>query len=156
MLIIILILAIVSGQEAKRTPVEIDNIPIQISECLSRQTSFLVIDRRMNPYYLRADFNGDSRTDYVVLVQDNMTNKRGFAFCLGGPKPVLHVIGAGKLFALESGVERDNLGSFDVWGIADRKSMGTKHDALYLERAESGSGLVYWQRGRFAWKQLAF
>jgi len=42
-------------------PVEIDNVPFTISACLQPESNRFEVSRRMNPFYLRGDFNGDGK-----------------------------------------------------------------------------------------------
>ena len=56
-------------------PVEIDNVPFPVSKCLQPEADRLEISRRMNPFYLRGDFNGDGKLDYVVLVKERKSGK---------------------------------------------------------------------------------
>ena len=109
----------------------------------------------MNPFYLRGDFNGDGQLDYVVLVQERGSEKQGFAFCFAGAKKKPYIVGAGTAIALEGGVRGDDLSAFDLWGIAESWSIKPKKDALYLARAESGSGVLIWNGTRMVWRQLA-
>ena len=49
---------------------------------------------RINPFYLRGDFNGDGRTDIAVLVKQRLTRKLGIAIISGATAKVT-VLGAG-------------------------------------------------------------
>ncbi len=141
--------------QGQKPPVDLDNVPTSILECLQPETDRLEISRRMNPFYLRGDFNGDGQLDYVVLVQDRKSGKQGFAFCFAGTKMKAYIVGAGNSIALEDGVRRDDLSTFDLWGVAESWSKKPKKDALYLARAESGSGILIWNGTRMIWRQTA-
>lgn len=134
-------------------PVEIDNVPFAISKCLQNTTNNLEISRRMNPFYLRGDFDGDGKIDYVVLVRERKSNKQGYAFCFAGNNRKLQIAGAGTAIALADGIRDDDLTGLDVWGVAESWSTNPKMDALYLARAESGSGILYWDGTQMVWKQ---
>lgn len=148
----ILFLCAIQGQQP---PVDLDNVPTPILGCLQPEANRLEISRRMNPFYLRGDFNGDGKSDYVVLVQDRKSGKQGVAFCFAGIKRKTYIVGAGNAIALEGGVRRDDLSAFDLWGVAEAWSKNPKRDALYLAKAESGSGILIWNGTRMVWRQTA-
>lgn len=137
----------------QKSPVDIDNVPTLVSECLKPRATSLEVSRRMNPFYQRADFNGDGLMDYVVLVQEKKSQKQGFAFCFQGSQRKLSLVGAGTPLALEGGITRDDLSEFDVWGVIQSGSKARKNDALYLEKAESGSGVLIWNGSKMMWQQ---
>jgi hypothetical protein len=147
----ILLLLTIQGQ---LPPVELDNVPTLISKCLQTKADRLEISRRMNPFYLRGDFNGDGRLDYVVLVQERKSEKQGFAFCFAGANKRPHIVGAGIAIALEGGVPGDDFTLINLWGVAESWSRNPKRDALYLATAESGSGVLIWNGTRMIWSQL--
>ena len=75
------------------------NLPAAVQDCLkNKKLSDLELNDRINPFFLRGDFNGDGKMDYAVLVSQRATGKQGIAICLAGqPSPI--VIGAGRSFA---------------------------------------------------------
>src|SRR5215467_5295302 len=95
------------------------NLPIAVQHCLqSGQASDLESSDRMNPFFLRGDFNGDGRMDYAVLVTQRTSQKKGIAICLAGRESPI-VIGAGRQFTFQGGKQFDDLKSFDAWKIDD-------------------------------------
>ena len=146
----LLILLSSSGQQP---PVDLENVPLVVSKCLQGNGK-LEISRRINPFYLRGDFNGDGRFDVVVLIQDRGSKKEGFAFCLTGSTGA-HVVGAGNPITLEGGITRDDLAAFDVWGVAPAWSKKPTRDVVYLEQAEAGSGMLIWNGRRIIWQQTS-
>jgi hypothetical protein len=141
--------------QTQQPPVDLDNIPAPVAECLKAESERLEISRRINPFYLRGDFDGDGQLDYVVLVQHRKSEKQGFAFCFASNKRKPHIVGAGTSIALEGGVRRDDLAAFDLWGVAEAWSKQPKKDALFLAKAESGSGILLWNGTRMVWRQTA-
>jgi hypothetical protein len=135
-------------------PVDLDNVPTPISECLQPESNRFEVSRRMNPFYLRGDFNGDGKLDYVVLVQERKSGKQGVAFCFVGAKRKAYVVWAGNAIAMEGGISIDDIDGLDVWGVDEAWSKNPKRDALYLARAESGSGVLIWNGRRMVWRQL--
>jgi hypothetical protein len=60
------------------------------------------INRDLNPFYLRGDFNGDKKIDYALAVIESTTNKKGFLiyhpttkryFLIGAGKAIQHGYG---------------------------------------------------------------
>jgi hypothetical protein len=99
------------------------------------------IDGSINPYYLRGDFDGDKRTDYVLsLIAPGETDARIVMLRAKG-KPVWF-----------DGLD---FPARDAWYVVDRKTkvgVGAaggkppklRGDAIMIEKAESSSALVYW------------
>jgi hypothetical protein len=138
----------------QQSPVDLENVPLPVSKCLQVSGKNLEISRRINPFYLRGDFDGDGRSDFVVLVQGRSSRKEGFAFCFAGSAKA-HVVGAGTAIALEGGITRDDLAAFDVWGVAPAWSKRPRRDAVYLEQAEAGSGMLIWNGRTIIWQQTS-
>jgi len=133
-------------------PVEIDNVPLEISKCLKDFQGRYQIDYRMNPFYLRADFDKDGSPDYAVLITETATKKQGFAVCFGDEKKKTVILGAGVTVKLEGGFRFDDLDTFDVWDI-DINCDTDENECLYLGRTEAGSGRFIWNGKSFVWEQ---
>ena len=121
---------------------------------LSEAPAHYRVDRRMNPFYLRGDFNGDSHPDYAVLVEETASGKKGIAVCFGGLPSELHVLAAGTPFAMEGNRKVDDFGQFfDVWSVVEKGKLSPRGEGIYLQRAEAGGGLILWDGHRFLWEQ---
>lgn len=151
--LVISFLLFLSGS-AQQPPVDLENVPLPVSKCLQASDKTVEISRRINPFYLRGDFNGDGRSDFVILVQEQESKKKGFAFCFAGSMKA-HIVGAGNPIALEGGITRDDLSAFDVWGVASAWSKSPARDAVYLEQAEAGSGMLIWNGRKMIWQQTS-
>ena len=110
---------------------------------------------RRAPFYLRRDFNGDSKMDVAALVKQRSTGKLGIAIVNGTTGKVI-ILGAGN--AIGNG--GDDFEWMDSWEIysKDRVTSGTSipklHcDALLLSKSESASALIYWNGKRYVWLQ---
>jgi hypothetical protein len=113
---------------------------------------------RINPFYLRGDFNGDGRTDIAVLVKQRSTGKLGIAIISGATAKVT-VLGAGTTI----GNGGDDFEWMDSWrcyskGRATREAgEGTvphlRGDALLVGKSEAASALIYWNGKRYVWLQ---
>lgn len=104
----------------------------------------------MNPFYLRGDFDGDGRADYVFLVIAKPSCKKGIAVWLSS-RPGMQVVGAGQPFRLAAGAE-DDFSFFDSWQVAEGPR-ALKREAIRMEKSESAGGIIYWIGTRFAWRQ---
>lgn len=119
------------------------------------------ISLRMNPFYLRGDFDGDGKPDYAVLVESKKNHSKGIAVCLTSQAKTI-VLGAGHPFSFASGPETD-FTFIDTWQVYRRKPVERGVDsgpppkligeALLVGKRESASGLIYWTGKSFRWYQ---
>jgi hypothetical protein len=113
---------------------------------------------RINPFYLRGDFNGDGRTDIAVLVKQRSTGKLGIAIISGATAKVT-VLGAGTTI----GNGGDDFEWMDSWrcyskGRATREAgertvPHLRGDALLVGKSDAASALIYWNGRRYVWFQ---
>jgi hypothetical protein len=110
---------------------------------------------RMDPFYLRGDFNGDGKMDIATLVKQRSTGKFGIAIVNGATGKVI-ILGAGNGI----GNGGDDFEWMDSWEIysKDRVASGTSipklhGDALLVSKSESASALIYWNGKRYVWLQ---
>lgn len=68
------------------------------------------ISGRVNPFYLRADFDGDNRPDYAILISSRANNEEELAIVLSSQAHVVLIPQKGNR-------------PFDAWQVVDR---GTK------------------------------
>ena len=135
-------------------PVGDDNVPFVVSKCLQDETNGVEISRRMNPFYLRGDFDGDGKLDYAVLVKDRKSEKQGYAFCFAEANRKPQIVGAGHAVVLGSGEPVDDIPDFDVWGIAVSWSKKPRRDALYVGLSESHGSWFYWNGKRMIYYKM--
>src|SRR5207244_1602085 len=113
---------------------------------------------RLNPFYLRGDFNGDGEIDVAVLVKQRSTGKVGIAIVYGGTNKVT-ILGAGT--AIGNG--GDDFEWMDSWHVYSKErarhaagETGIPHlrgDALLVSKSEAASALIYWNGKRYVWFQ---
>lgn len=142
--------------------VDWENVPPALREAFSKKPldGKYDVTARINPLYLRGDFDGDGIADYAILVTEIATHKQGIAVWLSRGRHFV-LLGAGKPIQYGS-MPEDDL-NFDEWRIlgtnpADQTSSlvlprNFSGDAIFVQRAESASGLFYWSGGRFRWLQ---
>jgi hypothetical protein len=113
------------------------------------------LSHRINPFYLRGDFNGDGKIDVAVLVKQRSTGRIGIAIINGATDKVT-VLGAGT--ALGNG--GDDFEWMDSWELSskDRIDVGTsvpklRGHALLVSKSEAASALIYWDGKRYVWLQ---
>ena len=135
-------------------------IPDELSRCMSQVRSeaddieFIYV----NPFYLRGDFDGDGRSDYVAPVRSGEPRSeqcfecRGVLFCFGSGK--VEVLGT-KRNPLPASVDPTYFfGSYwEVLSTADPevKSLGADGEVVEM-RWEDARGRLYLENGRFKWK----
>jgi hypothetical protein len=113
---------------------------------------------RLNPYYLRGDFNGDGRADVAVLIERLSDKKQGIAIFHFG-EATIRVVGAGR--PLNNGL--DDFSWMDIWyvypkmpveqGVEEGPPPKLRGEALSVEQWESGSAIVYWNGQQYVWYQ---
>jgi hypothetical protein len=110
---------------------------------------------RMNPFYLRGDFNGDGKIDVAVLVKQRSTGKAGIAIINGATDKVT-VLGAGTAIG-NGGDDFEWMDSWEIYSkgrVAGGTSVSKLHgDALFVSRSEAASALIYWNGKRYVWLQ---
>lgn len=117
------------------------------------------INRDLNPFYLRGDFNGDKEADYALAVVESKTSKKGFIIYHTSNKKHF-VIGAGGSMP---GGYGDNYWMVDAWEVLDEKVVGQGvielkppkliGEAIRVQKLESSSGLIYWDGKQYRWFQ---
>jgi hypothetical protein len=117
------------------------------------------ISDRINPFYLRGDFDADGHADYAVLVQERGAKKRGIAVFLSSyPKP--QVLGAGNAVAYGA-AKWDDL-NFDSWRVYGREKTDAgigfdpppgKDELMLVQKRERASGFFRWSGKQFTWIQ---
>jgi len=140
---------------AQQNTVSEYNVPHEVGRCMKSLGAEYEISGKINPFYLRGDFDGDSRPDHAVLIRRN--NQQGVMICrVGSAKPI--VLGAGTEFSQMKDLR------FDAWqvhprgrrverGVGEGKPPVLLGDAILMEWEESASALVYWNGKRFVWYQ---
>ena len=113
---------------------------------------------KLNPMYLRGDFNGDDAPDIAIMVKEKLSNKLGIM--------VIH-FGSNDTFILGAGEEIGNGGNDFRWmtnwrvvrkgkvdkGADETPPPGLKGEALFVEKAESASAIIYWDGEDYDWYQ---
>lgn len=112
----------------------------------------------LNPMYLRGDFNGDDAPDIAIMVKEKLSNKIGFI--------VIH-FSSNDTFILGAGQKIGNGGDDFKWmtnwsvmrkgkvdkGADEKPPPSLKGEALFVEKAESASAIIYWDGEEYAWYQ---
>jgi hypothetical protein len=128
------------------------NVPSWALQVLGRD--FLVTNDwydRVNPFYQRADFDGDGQADIALLIRQRNTGKVGIAF-VHRANSTVHMVGAGR--ALGNG--GDDFSWLGVWSVHDRATRevpAARGEILLVEKPESAGGLIYWDGSAYRWLQ---
>lgn len=130
------------------------NVPKSVDKCIKSIGATYNISGRINPFYLRGDFDGDGKPDYVVLIKSK--NQNGVAICRSGSQ-VAVVLGAGIEFHKMKDLR------FDAWqvyskspveqGVGEGRPPRLLGEAILLTWEDSASALIYWNGRRFGWYQ---
>ena len=117
------------------------------------------INKSLNPFYLRGDFDGDKRIDYALAVLENGTKKKGILIYHPVSKKYF-LVGAGKSIPNGHGDDYPWMDSWEVYdrkevdlGVGETKSIKLKGEAIVIQKLESSSGLVYWDGKEYRWYQ---
>jgi hypothetical protein len=113
---------------------------------------------RVNPFFLRGDFNGDGKIDVAVLVKQRSSGKLGIAIVHGATDKVT-ILGAG----VGIGNGGDDFEWMDSWRIYSKDNVAREAgevsvphlqgDALLVGKSEAASALIYWNNKRYVWFQ---
>jgi hypothetical protein len=130
------------------------NIPTSVDKAIKALRGNYVISGRINPFYLRGDFDGDGKPDFAVLISNKDQN--GIAICRSGSLTTI-VLGAGIEFHKMKDLH------FDAWqvypkspvkrGVGEGRPPTLSSEAILLTWEESASALIYWNGKRFVWYQ---
>jgi len=115
------------------------------------------MDAHLNPFCLRADFDGDGKADFAVFVRERSSGKIGIAF-VHRSNEMLYIVGAGK-----PGAHGDDYSWVDAWIVYDKGvvSLGAgegppptlKGDGLHIFKTESASAILWWNGREYRWYQ---
>ena len=100
---------------------------------------------RLNPFFQVGDFDKDGRTDAAVFARDGTSGKEGILL-LRRVHPAPTVIGMGHAF----GNGGDDFRWLDIW----RVEPAAGGDQLVVEKSQSASGGISWDRRGYRWTQL--
>ena len=128
--------------------------PARVAACMKSIDQSVEIDYRLNPFYVRGDFDGDGKPDYAVLVRKGQN--RGIVICRAASVKAV-ILGAGSAFNQMTDMD---FTSWDIYdkrpveqGAGERPPPKLLGDAIWIEWEESASALVYWTGRKFAWYQ---
>ncbi|HEU5236384.1 MAG TPA: hypothetical protein VFU37_04535 [Pyrinomonadaceae bacterium] len=146
--------------QASQAVAQQDDIPEAVSRAIANGplAKNYDISFQVNPFYLRADFNGDGKTDTAVLVKQRLSGKIGIAI-IHGASDKITILGAGTAIS-NGGDDFDWMDSWQVYskGRAAQQAGETsvpplRGDALLVSKSEAASALIYWTGKRYAWLQ---
>ncbi len=129
-------------------------LPSWVAPCLEGLPGEIELTTRINPYYLRGEFDGDARADYAFLVRRGLAE--GIAFCFDGTAEA-KLLGAGNEFHEMTSLDFDDWSVYAkgpvIRGVEEVDPPTLRSDALVLLWDESASALVYWTGSDFVWYQ---
>jgi hypothetical protein len=159
----LLIVLLVSSCSCAAQEAYLENLPddILMEFATGSFAQAYLVDARINPFYLRGDFDGDGKADYAILIAAKKDGAKGIGIWLSSQKRV-YVIGAGHTFKFTVGQSAD-LKLLNTWQVYGKKSVEQGvggeappkliGEAILAGKRESASGLIYWNGKQFAWYQ---
>lgn len=115
------------------------------------------LDRHLNPFCQRADFDGDGKLDFATFIRERSTGKIGIAF-IHHSTGALYTVGAGK-----PGIHGDDYSWVDAWrifekgvipqGVGEGPPPRLKGDALLIFKTEAASAILWWTGSMYRWYQ---
>ena len=136
------------------------NVPIWVNDIfyINKLKDKYSFSFDMNPCYLRGDFDGDSEPDVAITVKEISSGKLGMMIFHYKNKN-FYIVGAGK----EIGNGRDDFKWMTNWSVKRKGKVGQGAvnspppeligEALYVEKAESASAIIYWNGEEYMWYQ---
>ena len=117
----------------------------------------------VNPFYLRADFDGDGKPDYAILVVGKNTDNRVIAICRSGSPNVEILTDMEKSVVFDPKRPAGSVANFnwmDAWQIVRRRKLGASElnektpppmvgEGILVEKTESASAIIYWTGTRY-------
>jgi hypothetical protein len=159
--VLLLAMSLVVGGERQGLTIEQQYSVPEWAERVFQQRDFgksYVLDAHLNPFCLRADFDGDGKADFAVFVREKSSNKIGIAFVHQGTGK-FYVVGAGRKIPDHG----DDLSWVDAWIVFDKGpvSQGAdetppprlKGDALLIFKTEAASARLWWTGSTYRWYQ---
>jgi hypothetical protein len=125
------------------------NLPPEVNERIASVLSDHDIDLSVNPFYQRADFDGDKKPDYAIALVPKSGDKHQRVLVVRGKKSAPIWLDDVEFPALDGWFVHDRKIKVDV-GVTGKKPPKLKGDALYIAKAESSSAIVYWTGKKFA------
>jgi len=126
-------------------------IPTRIKTCMESQAlKAYRIDSRVNPYYIRGDFDGDAKADFAVMIVGPNSTSSGLAICQGNGRHF--ILGAGSRPEFSHKKDDNFLSSdWEVLTLAefrnqvyDKKAAANAKGEVILLSWEDGSSYIYW------------
>lgn len=173
LVVAVLIVGIASPQTAEDSTYPWQT-PQQVRDCVATFSRLargpVVVNRSINPYYQRGDFDGDGRVDLAVTMRSKSDEGAlGTGICLAaGPSVLLGRIALGKPFSddpadsvastgwaiitrseLSRILQRSNPGRHRQTGIANLLAT-SKGELIYMP-FEDAEGLIFFRGGQFRW-----
>jgi hypothetical protein len=154
---------VLCGLPLRAQSVEPENIPQDVAEAVESGhfAETYKLDGRMNPFYLRGDFDGDGKPDYAFWIRAKVSGSVGIAIWLSSRQKLI-ILGAGVPFRFAGSTE-SNFEDLNVWRVYGKRPVeqGVEAgppprligEAILVGRSESGSGLIFWAGQSFKWYQ---
>ena len=123
------------------------SIPPEVKRILrdNKFDSLYVVNYRLNPFYLRGDFNNDGVIDIALSIRNKSNSKEGFAIIHPNLKQMF-ICGAGQKFNKYG----DDFNWIDLWMVVPTKY---HCEGIEVQKTETSSGILYWSGKKYLWLQ---
>jgi len=115
------------------------------------------VDPRVNPYYLRGDFDGDNKADYAVMIIRPKREPSGLAICQGDGRIFVRGAGSEPKFStkkddnfLSSNWEVLTQAKFREYACDKKKGALARGEVISLNW-EDGTGFVFYNGSQYRW-----
>lgn len=123
------------------------------------------VNRNLNPFYLRGDFDNDKKPDYAISIKKTNTEDDGILMCfphksqsiiLGFQNPLTRSDGHKyHSFGVEAWLVEENGVVIRMHDDGSEESVKLLGEGIVIEWPERGSGLIYWDGEQFRWFHLS-
>ena len=161
-ILVIIITSNLFAQEGRLIPNPIRNIPRWVrTEFAARHLdNNYTVNYQLYPYYLRADFNGDSRRDVAIQIVETKSGKTGFAIFHAKKTQALTI----PISIIGSGTSLTGIGDdfkwVNFWNVIKRKQAFDdkslplfEGDAISIGKRDSTNGYIFWDGKKYAWRR---
>ena len=139
--------------------------PHEVIKCLeSPEARSLIMDSKLNPFYLRGDFDGDKKIDHAIWARSKTDGTAGIIVCAGNE--FVHLLGSGIAGGENfSDMKNDNFFPL-LWKIATKQEIDElsklkcyvpdpfpqiDNESIELLYRAGESTIIYWDGKEYKW-----
>jgi len=163
-LMMFLTLPCFSALDVEHTLIE----PHEVIKCLENpEVRSLIMDSKLNPFYLRGDFDGDKKIDHAIWARSSNDGVAGVIVCAGNGS--VHLLGSGitggNNFSDMKDIKDDNFFP-PQWEVATKQEIDElsklkcnipnpfpkiENESIKLVYYEGENAIIYWDGKKYQW-----